>query len=144
MPRRAKRISDPELSAVLREALERGAFSPREACRVIRALKGCSQEEFASRLGLNVKVVKALESGRGNLRWDSLERIAEAADLCVAFVSSSKRIGLLDADARAADEQRRREADARALLSGQISAQELRKRNAMDIDDISFELPSLA
>lgn len=142
--RRPQKIRDPNLASALREALERGAFEPSAASRIIRALAGYSQEELASRLGLNVKVIRALEAGRGNPRYDSLQKLAAAVGLRVAFVRPSSTIEILDPEARIADERRRREADARAIASGETSARVLHERNALHIGDVSYKLPKLA
>lgn len=144
MARRSIRVRDAERANALRMALDSGAFVPAEASRVLRALGGHSQEEFAAQLGLNVKVIKALESGSGNPRYDSLKKIAAAFGLRIAFVKPSISIELMDPGARTADERRRRQADAKALEAGRISAHELHERNALEVDEVSFELPKLA
>lgn len=144
MAKKAARVRDANLADCLRSALAHGAFAPAEASRVIRALEGLSQDAFAARLGINAKVIKALESGSGNPRYDSLVRIADAVGLRVAFVKASGAVELLDPDARAADERRRRLADNEALQAGNISARALHDRNALKVDDVAFELPSLA
>lgn len=144
MARKPVKVRDPDLAEALRTALERGAFAPAEASRVIRALEGYSQEAFAAHLGLNVKVIKALESSNGNPRYDSLEKIAQAFGLRVAFVRPAVAVELLDPDARAEDERRRRLEDVEALASGKISARALHERNALEVDDVTFELPSLS
>jgi transcriptional regulator with XRE-family HTH domain len=143
MARKPLRIRDADLSQALRLALRRGAFAPAEASRVIRALEGCSQDEFANRLGLNRKVIRALESGQGNLRYDSLEKIASSAGLRLAFVSPSGAVKLMDPDARAQDEREQREADARALASGKLTERALEERNALRVEDVSFALRKL-
>lgn len=143
MARQPNRIRDAEQAQALRMALERGAFSPADASRVLRALGGHSQAEFAAEVGLNLKVIRSLESGSGNPRFDSLQKIAAAFGLRVAFVKPSLSIELMDPDARAADERRRREADAEALQVGRISAHDLHRRNALQVGEVSFELPKL-
>lgn len=143
MARKPVKVRDLDLAEALRAALDRGAFAPAEASRVIRALEGYSQEAFAAHLGVNVKVIKALESGSGNPRYDSLEKIAQAFGLRVAFVQPAAAVGLLDPDARADDERRRRLADVEALASGKVSLRALHERNALEVDDVTFELPSL-
>ena len=143
MPKKPTKVRDPEHAEALRAALERGAFGPADASRVLRSLEGCSQEAFAARLGVNVKVIKALESGRGNPRYESLEKIAAAFGLRVAFVRPATVVELLDPEVRADEERRHRQADAEALASGRVSAQALHDRNALDVDDVDFQLPSL-
>lgn len=144
MARRPQRVRDPDLAAALRSALERGSFAPAEASRIIRALDGRSQQEFAERLGMSVKVIRAIESGNGNPSYDSLSKIAAAADLRVVFASHSRSVEVMDPSARAEEEHLRRQAEAKALASGQVSAGELHKRNALRVDELSFELRNLA
>ena len=100
MARKPKSVRDPDLAAALRSGLERGSFAPAQASRVIRALDGRSQQEFAEQLGMSVKVIKAIESGNGNPSYAALARIAEAAGLRVAFVSESRSVELMDPRAR--------------------------------------------
>jgi transcriptional regulator with XRE-family HTH domain len=144
MPRVADRIENVEIVKALVAALEQGCFAPAKACRVMRALRGQSQADFAARLGVSVKVVKALESGRGNLRFDSLQKIAAAAGLRVAFVKPSVAVDLLNPAQRLEQERRRRIADAEALAAGEVSERDLHKRNALRADDVDFDLPELA
>ena len=143
MARRARRVRDANLADALRTALDNGAFALADASRAIRALEGLSRDAFAARLGINAKVIKALESGGGNPRYDSLAKIADAAGLRVAFVKASGVVELLDPDARAADKRRRRLADSEALQAGEVSARALHERNALAVDEIAFELPRL-
>jgi hypothetical protein len=64
--------------------------------------------------------------------------------LRVAFVKASGVVDLLDPDVRAADERRRRLADSDALQAEKISARDLHERNALKVDEVAFDLPSLA
>jgi len=128
-------IADPDLARAFRAALERGSFAPAEASRVMRALAGLSQREFADQLGLNLKVIRSIESGRGNPNYESLARLAAAADLRVAFVGRSAAVDILDPAQRIEDERRRRQAD--AYVPG------MHERNALRVDDLAFELPKL-
>lgn len=142
MPKKAAKIQDPELADTLRAALAEGAFAPADASRVIRGLDGLSQQAFAAHLGIDEKVIKAIESGGGNPRYESLAKIADAAGLRVAFVKAPA-IELLNPDARAAAKRQRRLADSAAIQAGEISARDLHERNALRVDDIAFELPIL-
>jgi transcriptional regulator with XRE-family HTH domain len=144
MARRSRKVSDPQLAQALGSALERGSLAPAEASRVIRALRGLSQQELADRLGMSLKVVRSIESGLGNPGLESLEKLASAADLRVAFVGRSRAVEIMDPRERMADERRRREADARALGSGRVSERQMHARNALAVDELSFELRSLA
>ena len=143
MARRARRVRDANLADALRTALANGAFAPADASRAIRALEGLSRDAFAARIGISAKVIKVLESGGGNPRYDSLAKIADAAGLRVAFVKASGVVKLLDPDARAAEKRRRRLADSEALQAGKVSARALHERNALAVDEIAFELPRL-
>ena len=144
MARKPRSVRDPELAAALRSGLERGFFAPQQASRVIRALDGRSQQEFAEQLGMSVKVIKAIESGIGNPSYNALARIAAAAGLRVAFVSQSRSVELMDPRARADEERLRRQTDAEAIASGRGSAREMHQRNALQVDELSFELRALA
>lgn len=143
MARRARSVKDPDLAAVLRASLEKGEFELAPALRVIRALAGYSQQELAERVDLDVKVIKAIESGDGNPNFASLEKIAALVNLRVGFVGSSS-IDLLDPRARSNEERQSRIEDAMALASGHVSRRELHDRNALRVDELSFELPSFA
>ena len=144
MARKPRSVRDPELAAALRSGLERGFFAPQQASRVIRALDGRSPQEFAEQLGMSVKVIKAIESGIGNPSYNALARIAAAAGLRVAFVSQSRSVELMDPRARADEERLRRQTDAEAIASGRVSAREMHQRNALQVDELSFELRALA
>jgi transcriptional regulator with XRE-family HTH domain len=136
-------VRDSDHARALRKALEAGAFSPAQASRVIRALAGDSQAALAERLGLNVKVIKDLESGKGNPGSVSLQKLAAAFGLRLVFARASTSIGLLDPVARAEQEHRRRRADAEAIRTGRVSARELNERNALRLDGVTFELREL-
>jgi transcriptional regulator with XRE-family HTH domain len=140
--RRVSKVGN-DIAEALRLALEKGFLAPAEACKVLRSLEGCSQKDFAARLGINVKVIRALESGSGSPRYDSLGKIAEPFGLRVAFVKPSVDVEIMDPDERAAEKHRRREADADALASGRMSPRELLQRNELRVGDVSFELPEL-
>lgn len=143
MPKLPIRVADAGVRNALVRALEDGAFALDEGCRALRALHGWSQADFAAELGMDVKVIKSIESGHGNPRLSSLVKIADVLDLKVAFVRPQYEAGLLDSAARAADEHRRREADYHAVASGKQSARERDAQNAMYVGDSAYELPSL-
>jgi DNA-binding XRE family transcriptional regulator len=85
MARRVARIEDPAFASKLREHLVTGKLSPPEACKAYRALEGISQEKLALQAGVNLKVVKAIESGEGNPGYVSLQKISEIMGLTVTF-----------------------------------------------------------
>ena len=78
--------ADPKRREDLKAALHAGAFRPGAACRLLRQLHGLSQADLAAMLGVNLKVIKALESGKGNPGFASIEKIAQAFGLAVVFV----------------------------------------------------------
>ena len=122
---------DPRRREDLKAALEAGAFSPGAGCRLLRQLHGLSQADLAAMLGVNIKVIKALESGKGNPGFASIEKIAEAFGLAVVFVKKGAVAEILDGRARVREKVRSREADAEALTAGRLSEQELNAKNAI-------------
>jgi transcriptional regulator with XRE-family HTH domain len=85
-------------------------------------------------LGVNLKVIKAIESGTGNPGFASIEKIAEAFGLAVVFVRKDTVAEILDGEARVREKARSREADAVALAAGKVSGQQLNARNALKIE----------
>jgi transcriptional regulator with XRE-family HTH domain len=88
--------ADPKRREDLKAALEVGAFRPGAGCRLLRQLHGLSQADLAAMLGVNLKVIKALESGNGNPGFASIEKIAEAFGLAVVFVKKDIVAEILD------------------------------------------------
>ena len=128
---------------LVRSLLAEGALPLPDACKAMRLIQALSQEEFARRSGVNRKVVKDLERGQGNPRWESLQRIGRAAGFRVAFLPEEGVVGLLRPKKRLAEEQARRAADSAALKQG-LSAKELHARNAMSLGGINLQLPKIA
>jgi hypothetical protein len=87
---------------------------------------------------VNLKVIKALESGNGNPGFASIEKIAEAFGLAVVFVKKDTVAEILDGEARAREKARSREADADALAAGTLSEQQLNAKNALKIGRKGF------
>lgn len=137
----ARRSAIPR-SEVVRNLLDEGALPLPDACKVIRHIYGLSQDEFAKRSGVNRKVVKDLERGQGNPRWESLQRIGRVAGLRVAFLADEGVVGLLEPKKRLAEEEAQRWSDADALRHG-LSAEELHARNAMSLGGIKLRLPRI-
>jgi transcriptional regulator with XRE-family HTH domain len=95
--------ADPKRREDLTAALEAGAFRPGAGCRLLRQLNGLSQADLAAMLGMNLKVIKALESGNGNPGFASIEKIAEAFGLAVVFVKKDTVAEILDGEARSGE-----------------------------------------
>ena len=134
-------VADPRRHEDLKAALEAGAFSLDAGCRLLRQLHGLSQADLAAMLGVNLKVIKALESGKGNPGFSSIEKIAEAFGLAVVFVKKDSVAEILDGEARAQEKARSREADAVALAAGKLSEQQLNAKNALKIERTGFRIP---
>lgn len=127
----------------VRSLLAQGALPLPDACKAIRLIQGLSQDEFARRSGVNRKVVKDLERGQGNPRWDSLQRIGRAAGFRVAFLPDEGVVRLLKPKKRLAEEEAQRAADSAALQRG-LSPKELHARNAMSLGGVNLRLPKIA
>ena len=127
----------------LAAALQDGSLSVADGCRAIRALHGLSQAQLAELSGLSIKVVKSLESGKGNPRLSSLQALARVAGLKIAFVQPAMSVGLFKPSERVADESRRREADYAAVASGRQSERERDASNALRIGEVHVEWPDL-
>ena len=115
-------------------AIAAGAFKPGVGCRVLRQLHNLSQADLAAMLGVNVKVIKALESGTGNPGFASIEKLADAFGLAVVLVKKESVADLLDGKARARDKAHSRLSDGAALARGEITEAELHAKNALRID----------
>jgi transcriptional regulator with XRE-family HTH domain len=133
--------ADPKRREDLKAALEAGAFRAGPSCRLLRQLHGLSQADLAAMLGVNLKVIKALESGNGNPAFASIEKIAEAFGLAVVFVKKDTVAEILDGEVRAREKARSREADAVALATGKLSEQQLNAKNALKIRRMGFKIP---
>ena len=133
--------ADPKRREDLKAALDAGAFRPRAGCRLLRQLHGLSQADLAAMLGVNIKVIKALESGNGNPGFASIEKIAEAFGLAVVFVKKDTVAEIMDGEARARKKARGREADAKALATGLFSEQQLNAKNALKIERVGLKIP---
>lgn len=130
-------------SSPIRALLNEGRLLLPDACRAIRAMHGLSQDEFARRIGVNRKVVKDLESGAGNPGRVSLERIAGAAGLRVAFVPQRSAIAVMDPRQRQVQKQARRAEDAGAPGRGVSEPKKLYRRNAMSLGGVKLRLPRI-
>jgi transcriptional regulator with XRE-family HTH domain len=133
--------ADPKRREDLKVALEAGAFRLGAGCRLLRQLHGLSQADLAAMLGVNLKVIKALESGKGNPGLASIEKIAEAFGLAVVFVKKDTVAEILDGEARAREKARSREADVEALAAGRLSEHELNAKNALKVGHVGFKIP---
>lgn len=143
MSRKHFKISNPDVKAVLRDALEDGAMSIADACKAIRAMNHLSQESLANLVGLSLKVIKEVESGKGNPRLSSMQKLAEFADLEVVFAAPKKKVRLGDPQDRAREKQMSRERDFDRSSAGSASNQSINKANALKIEKLRYELPEI-
>jgi transcriptional regulator with XRE-family HTH domain len=144
MARKANQIRSNDQARALEQALRVGAFGPADACKVVRSLRGHSQKQFAQQIGLSVKIIKSLESGRGNVGFQWIEKVAAAAGMRIAFIAGSSSVELFDPRERMKQERLRRIADSDAVSSGKFSEAQLHKRNAMSLGDVEYALPELS
>lgn len=144
MAKQAAKLNDSAHAKALRMAVESGSLQASEACRVLRALEGFSQDEMAALVGVNVKVIKSLESAKGNPGFKSLEKIANAFGLEIAFVKPRVSVGLMDPKARLAEERQIRLAEGAAIAASQVSAEDLNRRNGLKAGKARYKLPSFA
>ncbi|WP_409027731.1 helix-turn-helix domain-containing protein [Janthinobacterium sp. SUN098] len=89
MARTKKTVDKEELRqrrAVLYEAIEAGAVTLQHAVKEMRAISRMTQAEFATHRGVSTKVIKEIESGKGNPTIQTLNRIGQFFGLEVAFV----------------------------------------------------------
>jgi transcriptional regulator with XRE-family HTH domain len=143
MARRQLKISNPEIQSVLRAALEEGAMPISDACKAIRALNGLSQESFANLIGLSVKVIKEIESGKANPRLSSLQKLAGFAGLKVVFAAQPKVVRLSEPGARREEKRQSRNRDFSRAADGAVSREEISRSNALKIGRFDYKLPDV-
>lgn len=85
-----KKSADKEnaraLRAALHEAVSRGEISLQNAVKQMRKVSRLTQAEFAAHRGVSTKVIKEIESGKGNPTVQTLNKIGSFFGLEVAFV----------------------------------------------------------
>jgi transcriptional regulator with XRE-family HTH domain len=136
-------VQDPELREAIERALTAGAFALPDAVRAIRALHGLSQAELASHVGLSVNVIKSIEAGRGNPKFESVRRIAAFAGLEFTLLRRPYEVSLFDPTERNAEKEMARAADWADIESGRATEREVDERNAMRIGPTTYDLPEL-
>ncbi|MEE9597746.1 MAG: helix-turn-helix domain-containing protein, partial [Acidiferrobacterales bacterium] len=143
MARKRLKISDSDVREAMTFALQKGAMSIGDACKAIRAMKGLSQEAFASSIGLSLKVIKEIESGIANPKLSSLQRLAEAADLKVVFAAPSGVVRLGDLNDRVSEKKSSRERDFDMVSGGFSSSEKVNAVNSLGIGSFSYDLPEI-
>ncbi|MDP1985096.1 MAG: helix-turn-helix transcriptional regulator [Sulfuritalea sp.] len=93
MDRRRKHI-DPEVERALRDAFNKDIASHRlsiaGAIKAMRRLSRLTQAEFAKHRGISLVTLKQLESGKGQPKVETLNKVGAIFGLEVAFVQKSK------------------------------------------------------
>lgn len=143
MARKRLKISDSDVREAMAFALQQGAMAIGDACKAIRAMKGLSQEAFASSVGLSLKVIKEIESGIANPKLSSLQRLAEAADLKVVFAAPSGVVRLGDLNDRVSEKKSSRERDFDIVSGGFSSSEKVNAVNSLGIGNFSYDLPEV-
>ena len=143
MARKRLKISDSDVREAMAFALQKGAMSIADACKAIRAMKGLSQEAFASSIGLSLKVIKEIESGMANPRLSSLQRLAEAAALKVVLAAPSGVVRLGDLNDRVSEKRSSRERDFDMVFGGFSSSEKVNAVNSLGIGNFSYDLPEI-
>jgi DNA-binding XRE family transcriptional regulator len=86
-----KRKNPPAKDALLAQRIAfyddiaAGKLSLQAAVKTMRAISGMTQPEFAANRGVSVRVIKEIESGKGNPTVRSLNQIAQIFALEVTF-----------------------------------------------------------
>jgi len=139
MPRRPQRISDQDMLAELRRAMQQGALDISDVSRLLRAENGLSQSEFADSLQVALNVIKDIECGRGNPSLQSIEKLAAAAGLRVALIAAeAPSVAMVSSQSLAREESRRRQRALGEVVRGQKSLEQHDAENALRIEDAHF------
>jgi DNA-binding XRE family transcriptional regulator len=94
MDRRRKNI-DVEAERALRDAfyedIASHSLSIARAVKAMRRLSRLTQVEFAKHRGISLVTLKQLESGKGQPKIETLNKVGEIFGLEIAFVRKSKK-----------------------------------------------------
>lgn len=89
VPIKVRKLSAEERRKVretLADRLAAGELSIGEAVRLMRLATGMTQIQYAKLVGIDLRVLAAVERGEGNPRLDTLEKLARPYGLMVSFV----------------------------------------------------------
>ncbi len=87
-PIKVRKLSAEERRKVretLADRLAAGELSIGEAVRLMRLAAGMTQVHYAKLVGIDLRVLAAVERGEGNPRLDTLEKLARPYGLMVSF-----------------------------------------------------------
>ncbi len=82
-----------ELRTNLVAHLASGEYTLGEAVRLMRLAAGLTQQQYASIVGIDLRVLAGIERGKANPRLDTLEKLALPYGLMVSFVKPAGRVG---------------------------------------------------
>ena len=82
------------------DRLAAGEVTLGEAVRLMRLAVGMTQANYAKMVGVDIRVLIAVEKGQGNPRFDSLEKIAKPYGLAVSPVNLLLEVSNSGADGR--------------------------------------------
>ena len=68
------------------EQLASGAISLGEGVRLMRLAAGMTQAQYAEMAGVDLRILAAIEKGKGNPRLDTLQKLGRPYGLMVSFV----------------------------------------------------------
>lgn len=89
VPIKVRKLSAEERRKVretLADRLAAGELSIGESVRLMRLATGMTQVQYAKLVGIDLRVLAAVERGEGNPRLDTLEKLARPYGLMVSFV----------------------------------------------------------
>jgi len=72
------------------DQLAAGEVSLGDAVRLMRLAVGMTQAQYAQLVGVDIRVLAAVEKGRGNPRLDTLEKLASPYGLRVSFTRRAR------------------------------------------------------
>ena len=92
IPGNVRRISDEDKKDVkskIADQLASGAVTLGEGLRLMRLSVGMSQAQYAEMVGVDLRVLAAVEKGEGNPRYDTLQKMGRPFGLTVSFVKQT-------------------------------------------------------
>jgi len=93
-PRNIRKLSDEDKRNVretIADRLAAGELTLGEAVKLMRLAVGMTQAQYAKMVGVDIRVLIAVEKNQGNPRLDSLEKIARPYGLAVSLIKLASR-----------------------------------------------------
>ena len=93
-PRNIRKLSDEDKRNVretIADRLAAGELTLGEAVKLMRLAVGMTQAQYAKMVGVDIRVLIAVEKNQGNPRLDSLEKIARPYGLAVSLIKLAPR-----------------------------------------------------